>query len=223
MLIKRGKIVSHHFAHQSKKICDPWYTGKMSHWHKRMQHIFPQKCQEQVIWNDTHTEFHIADVAFSYQGTPYVIEFQHSPISREDFLSRSSFYLSLGYMLVWIFDFCECKNPKRIFYTHKDPFSRKMELIWPGNDRIRFLDFFKLHGLQDCLHIFFYINTGEGMHILHEREDFPSWYTWEYINPFSLERYFVKIDYSESTSLNHFFATYYQEQEFINFFQGETE
>ena len=43
---------------------------------------------------------HIADVL--YKGI--VFEFQHSPISKEEFEDRNTFYNSLGHPVVWLFD-----------------------------------------------------------------------------------------------------------------------
>lgn len=37
----------------------------------------------------------------------YVIEFQHSPISKDEFNKRNKFYTDAGYNLIWLFDFEE--------------------------------------------------------------------------------------------------------------------
>ena len=46
---------------------------------------------------------HRADVCIG----KYVIEFQHSPISRKEFNKRNWFYTKAGYKLIWIFDFID--------------------------------------------------------------------------------------------------------------------
>lgn len=46
---------------------------------------------------------HRADVCIG----KYVIEFQHSPISKKEFNKRNWFYTKAGYKLIWIFDFRE--------------------------------------------------------------------------------------------------------------------
>ena len=34
----------------------------------------------------------------------YVIEFQHSPISRDEIKERNEFYTNCGYKVIWVFD-----------------------------------------------------------------------------------------------------------------------
>lgn len=126
MIMKCGDIVAHHFSHKARKLCDPWYKDRMSDWHRKLQSMFPEDCQEVTVWNDSHSEVHFADVMFSYKGTGHVLEFQHSPITRKEFISRSSFYLGLGYKLTWIFDFCECEKPKKFYTRERIPLSMKL-------------------------------------------------------------------------------------------------
>ena len=57
MIQKRGNITAHHFAHTAGKECDPWYKGKISPWHKKMQNQFDKNVQEVVVWNKSHTEY----------------------------------------------------------------------------------------------------------------------------------------------------------------------
>jgi len=61
----------------------------MSDWHKAWQSIFPLKNQEVPLPFDKPC--HRADVL----AYGYVIEFQHSPISVEEFDERNLFYTSL--------------------------------------------------------------------------------------------------------------------------------
>lgn len=216
MTMKCGDVVAHHFSHKARKLCDPWYKDRMSDWHRKLQSMFPEECQEVTVWNDSHSEIHFADVMFSYNGAHYVLEFQHSPISRKEFISRSSFYLSLGYKLIWIFDFCECESPKKILYTSKEPSEHKISIVWPGRDRLHFLD--GLNRLQYSetgnFHIFFHICTGLGKEVEHSLDSGFSWSTWEYVNPFQQEYCFVEPRSMYIDDLANFDAIYYDEEEF---------
>lgn len=62
MIQKRGNINAHHFAHKTGKGCDPWYSEKLSPWHIKMQNHFDRVVQETVVWNEMHTEYHVADI-----------------------------------------------------------------------------------------------------------------------------------------------------------------
>lgn len=216
MIMKCGDIVAHHFSHKASKLCDPWYKDSMSDWHWKLQSMFPAECQEVVVWDDSHSELHFADVLFSDKGTTHVMEFQHSPISRKEFISRSSFYLGLGYKLTWIFDFCECEKQKKILYTRKDTSKHEIDLVWPGRDRVRFLDNLDRSQYADIgnFHVFFHICTGLGEEVEHSTDTGFSWSTWEYSNPFQREYCFVEPRSMYLDSLTEFEAIYYGEEEF---------
>lgn len=85
-----------HFAHPA--CSDKWHYD-MSEWHLEWQSQFPPGNREVVI--EYKGEKHRADV----MACGYVIEFQHSPISTEEFNERNTFYRSYGKKVVWIFDF----------------------------------------------------------------------------------------------------------------------
>ena len=89
----------HHFAHFPGKRCtDSWHYEPMSEWHTSWQNHFETKYQEVYLHNGI--EHHRADIC-----TPkFVIEFQHSPISNEDFNKRNAFYTSCRDSVLWIFD-----------------------------------------------------------------------------------------------------------------------
>lgn len=95
--LKHGNINATHFAHITLTNCDD-FTHDMSEWHKAWQSLFPARNREVVIKGES--EIHRADVLC--YGT--VIEFQHSPISEEEFWRRNEFYTGQGYKVVWIFD-----------------------------------------------------------------------------------------------------------------------
>ena len=114
MIVKRGDVYAHHFAHKSKELCDPWYSDNKGEWHRAMQAKFPTECQEaRVTSKDNPKYFHIADVLIDN----IVIEFQHSPMTNRVFEERSMFYLKEGYQVTWIFDYSE----KDIFYYQSKP------------------------------------------------------------------------------------------------------
>lgn len=98
---KKGEINVWHYAHKNLKECDSWY--EMSEWHKNHQEKFPSKFREIVI-NDSK-EIHRADIKIDN----LIIEFQHSPISRTEFINRTNFYSKHGY-LIWLFDLRDAYN-----------------------------------------------------------------------------------------------------------------
>ena len=97
-LKKNGKIKAQHFAHKPGSDCKDW--GDMSEWHLDWQEKFPKECREVVM--EYNGEKHRADICI--EKWKLVIEFQHSAISKEDFHKRNSFYMGLGYQMVWVFD-----------------------------------------------------------------------------------------------------------------------
>ncbi len=90
-----------HFAHLQNSEC---HYGEdknyMSPWHLRMQGYFPRDNRE--VRFEEPGERHIADVYLP--GPNMVLEFQHSPINEEEFLSRTRFHISRGRRIVWLFD-----------------------------------------------------------------------------------------------------------------------
>lgn len=101
--LKDGCSNATHFAHITLDKCDD-FSSDMSEWHRKWQSLFPIKNCEHIIQNEN--EIHRADVCC--YGT--VIEFQHSPISADEFWRRNDFYTELGYKVVWIFDMADIYN-----------------------------------------------------------------------------------------------------------------
>lgn len=87
MLSKCGTKVIWHWAHASRKHCDPWWENETD-WHRKWKSYFPPGWREQRAVDSTN-EAHIADIR-----TPkgVVLEFQNSPISPEELQSREQFY-----------------------------------------------------------------------------------------------------------------------------------
>ncbi len=215
MIQKRGNINAHHFAHKATKECDPWYTGKLSPWHTKMQNLFSPNFREIIIWNTAHSEYHIADVALEVKR--FVIEFQHSSISQSEFFARTQFYIECGYKIIWIFDFCECEPQKRIFISDTGYEEDIIKLVWPGRDRIRFLDNLDFSNFGNHLYIAFHENTGIGELQSHEPDGHIPWDTWEYRDPFSRCPCFLLLCPEYFTGcVDNFFARYYSEQDFFN-------
>ncbi len=94
---KKSETVATHFAHKTLKDCDT-FTHDMSDWHKVWQNRFPIKNQEVPL--PFESPCHRADVL----AYGYVIEFQHSHISVEEFDERNRFYTSIGKKVIWVFD-----------------------------------------------------------------------------------------------------------------------
>lgn len=103
MIVKKGEVRIHHFAHAPGSICSDHWHYDMSEWHLSWQNRFPENTQEIVKIKDH--ERHRADVLL--EDKKIVIEFQHSPLSAEEFEDRNSFYASLGYKIIWVFDLIE--------------------------------------------------------------------------------------------------------------------
>ena len=100
---RKGTINAHHYAHKNNSQClekDGWHYD-MSDWHYDWQNQFPVENQEVVFKSDN--KIHRADVFIN----DTVLEFQHSPITEEEFNDRNEFYNNLGYKVIWIFDALE--------------------------------------------------------------------------------------------------------------------
>lgn len=103
LIHKKGKIKIPHFAHEVESECAYGKDGdNKSEWHRHMQELFPPESLEVRFKDENTGEVHIADVFLEYCNT--VIEFQHSSISEEEFVSRTMFHIKSGRRIVWVFD-----------------------------------------------------------------------------------------------------------------------
>lgn len=91
---KCGQVKIWHWAHTSKRECDPWYVGE-SDWHLGWKSLFPPENVEVVI--ERNGKKHRADVLLN---NGEVIEFQHSSISITELQERNDFYGTVH----WVFD-----------------------------------------------------------------------------------------------------------------------
>ena len=131
--VREGTQNAKHFAHKARECTDSWHYD-MSEWHLRMQSYFPLESREVVVKSGNKT--HRADILIDKT----VIEFQHSPISADEYQDRNDFFESLGYRIAWVFDVSQqyrvgdlyyssennnylltWKNPIRIFACHSSP------------------------------------------------------------------------------------------------------
>lgn len=96
LVAKRGDVRMHHFSHRSN--CKCRFSCNKGEWHQKFQDRARRENQEVRI--ELAGKLHIADVCVGV----FVIEYQHSHISREEIIERESFYTSCGYTLVWVFD-----------------------------------------------------------------------------------------------------------------------
>jgi competence protein CoiA len=88
LIPKCGKIMIHHWAHQTKKHCDNWWEPE-TEWHRKWKNHFRPEFQEVVCFDPVTGEKHIADIKLP---NGLVIEFQNSPISYDEMRSREAFY-----------------------------------------------------------------------------------------------------------------------------------
>lgn len=93
---KCGPKVVWHWAHVSKKHCDPWWENE-TEWHRSWKALFPADQQEVVQYDSVTGEKHIADVK---TAAGVVIELQHSAMPLEELRAREAFYKQM----IWIVD-----------------------------------------------------------------------------------------------------------------------
>lgn len=112
LLHRKGNHNRPHFAHMKGAECasSKFLDKDRNHeWHIRMQGYFPKEQREVRFKDEATGTIHIADVYVPEKNT--IIEFQHSPITDEEFLSRTRFHLANGRKMVWIFDESKADEP----------------------------------------------------------------------------------------------------------------
>jgi hypothetical protein len=114
---RKGEVRIHHYAHAKGKSCDPW-AQPMSEWHRKWQKCFPKESREIILVKNG--EVHRADVYLETART--VIEFQHSPLSYEDFIERNDFYTADGRSVIWLFDVSKAFKDGHIDVTKSDEY-----------------------------------------------------------------------------------------------------
>lgn len=162
LIHKRGRIRIHHFAHKDDSAC-PYGkdADNKSEWHRHMQDLFPREACE-VRFKDEHTgEIHIADVYLDASKT--VIEFQHSPISPDEFLKRTEFHISAGRRIVWVFD--EVGRIKRVFFPPVHQFYENLRFRWSRPRKV--LGFFRDGDDLQSDHYSVCLYCGEAQDVVH--------------------------------------------------------
>jgi competence protein CoiA len=84
MIAKCGQLRVWHWAHRGTRTCDHWWEPE-TEWHRAWKSEFPEDWQEISHTNPVDGEKHIADVI---TDSGVVIEFQHSPLRRDERESR---------------------------------------------------------------------------------------------------------------------------------------
>jgi len=128
---KCGNFKVHHWAHKSRKHCDPWWENE-GEWHRLWKSYFPVESQEIIFKQPETNEKHIADVYIKQT----VIEFQSYSIKEDEARIRESFYNNM----VWVVDGCKSEFDKIYFHQSvytphtDDVYLRKLR--WVGRGKI---------------------------------------------------------------------------------------
>ena len=152
LIVKKGDIRQHHFAHSANHHCsDSWesnHSYDMSPWHNEWQSLFPQVNQEiKLSLGETK---HRADVMIGRT----VIEFQHSIMSVQAFNDRNCFYFNLGYKVVWLFDLSGVFSMGGLTYREENG---RLFFNWNNPNRA-----FNSYDVKSgCIDLFFQLNDNE--------------------------------------------------------------
>jgi len=122
MIAKCGPRIIHHWAHQGRRNCDPWWENETD-WHRAWKNLYPVEYRE-ILHVANDGEIHRADVK-----TPagIVVEIQHSAMTDAERISRETFYKNL----VWVIDGRGFKDNFDIYHMLPDPKSEiSSDLIW---------------------------------------------------------------------------------------------
>jgi competence protein CoiA len=119
---KCGLRVIHHWAHVSRKDCDPWWENETL-WHREWKNLFPEECRE-VSHTAPDGEIHRADIL---TPTGIVIEVQHSAMTDAERLSREVFYQNL----IWLIDGRDFRNNFDLYHLLPHPASEiAQDIVW---------------------------------------------------------------------------------------------
>lgn len=143
---KYGKIS--HFRHfPGCRFSDDWNHDKTI-WHKNWQDCFPIENQERILKKED--EKHIADVLIPESAV--VVEFQHSHIAPDEFNARNSFYVALGFRVIWVFDVQKHFSKKKIGISERGYSALREAYYWDTP-----LDCLRTHALNNDVDIFLQI------------------------------------------------------------------
>lgn len=133
MISKCGRTKIWHWAHKSREICDPWWEYE-TEWHRKWKNQFPTEWQEVIHLDPVTGEKHIADVK---APSGLIVEFQSSPMSFEEMISRETFYGNM----IWVVNGLRSNLDLQYFQMGigRDPIKRNplaYSLNWWGRSRI---------------------------------------------------------------------------------------
>lgn len=171
MVAKCGEMRVWHWAHKSRRACDPWWERE-GEWHRAWKNEFPGSWQE-VMHRAENGEKHIADVT---TDSGWTIEFQHSFLNPEERRSRNAFYQQL----IWIVDGSRRKMDRKRF---NDAWNHGLPLA--SNSPVRRVPSDMCPLLRE------WVNTGAPV-LLDFGDDTPLWWLlakgsggYAYVAPFS--------------------------------------
>lgn len=122
MVAKCGPRVMHHWAHATRRDCDPWWENE-TQWHRDWKNLFPEDCRE-IHHVAPDGEIHRADIR---TRIGIYIEVQHSSMTDAERASREAFYKNL----VWIVDGRGFKNQFDLHHLLPDPDDEEAkDLVW---------------------------------------------------------------------------------------------
>ena len=146
VISKCGDIIVWHWAHEVKCIFD---SEPETEWHTKWK----VRALVHGLTIEHAFERHITD-AIDLKNK-YCYEFQYSPISRIDLLSRSMEYKSNGFIIKWIFDYKDKYDKDELIVTNIDEKTVKFQQKWAkrtiisifeGNSRLFGVLFFDIGG-----------------------------------------------------------------------------
>lgn len=122
MVAKCGTRIVHHWAHEARHDCDPWWENE-TEWHREWKNHFPVSCRE-VSHTASDGEIHRADIM---TATGIYIEIQHSSMTDAERISRETFYQNL----VWVIDGRGFRDNFDLYHFLPDPMSNMAaDLVW---------------------------------------------------------------------------------------------
>lgn len=197
--LRIGKINAAHFSHISAECQDHWHYD-MSEWHYSMQNRFPEEQREVVVKHGS--EIHRADILHGN----YIIEFQHSPISKDEINERNRFYTAAGFHIAWVFDVQEQFNDHQICSVPRN----NNALMYEWSNPKRFLQAFpRPNEAAKNMIVFLYWIEDDG------KESFGR-VTWSTpslnddvpdFKKFIVSEYFLSSDIEEKLNIEDFFLT----------------
>ncbi|KQU72436.1 CoiA-like domain protein [Aminobacter sp. DSM 101952] len=122
MVAKCGPRIIHHWAHVSRRDCDPWWENETV-WHREWKGLFPVECRE-IHHVAPNGEIHRADIK---TASGIYVEVQHSSMTDAERHSREAFYQNL----VWVIDGRGFRQNFDIYHMLPDPESElAQDLVW---------------------------------------------------------------------------------------------